>query len=128
MRLHVSYKITVDTLYDAVKFATAQGEGWVSFDYSEHGSRSNDHAFDVTLTGDGTTNRRRVNYGTARHIPTADKPYAATWNQWGWFFAHLFAIDPSMSCYAYSDAADFHDKTAGKFTGFDGYTYTAQGA
>jgi hypothetical protein len=40
--------------------------------------------------------------------------------------AHVFAVDPAARCWAYSEAADFHDQTRGRFTDYDGQTYTAR--
>jgi hypothetical protein len=127
MRIHTSNSVHSGTLNAACVAAGNIGQGWVDFARHElHGSRSHDRAWDIVLESDGTVNKRRVNPGTARGGDRFDLPYAATWDQWGVIFAHIFAADPGASCYAYGDAADFHDKTGGRFTDFDGYTYTAR--
>ena len=74
---------------------------------SEHGSRSREHAFEVTLTGESS---RWPNGGR-----TTDRGKAATWDQWGVFLAALYAIDPQMTCWAYSGAYEFHVRTAERF-------------
>ena len=84
----------------------------------EHGSASRVRAFDVTLRAWESVNlrtgqkRRHPNTGTrgADHYE-----YAATYDEWGWFFARLYAADPTARCWAYASAEDFHDKTEGKY-------------
>jgi len=65
------------------------------------GSRKRARAFDVILTGSNTRGQQ--------HDPRTP---AATYDEWGHFLAHLFAIDPKMVTPYYADAADFHTKTA----------------
>lgn len=106
MRLHT------DTLND-FDFYLAARVARVEFSkFSRHGSRSRDHAFDVTLTGES---RRRPNagIGSGDHIGTDD--YAATWDQWGVFLSVLFDLDPSMTSRYYTDREHFHDRTADRF-------------
>jgi hypothetical protein len=84
----------------------------------QRGSRSHTRAFDVILSSDGTLTRRRTQ--------TNRDAFSATWDQWGYFLGYVFAADPGATVPGvYSDAADFHEKTGGKFTSYDGYTYTA---
>lgn len=103
MKLHTD-KIHMNDVYNA---ATAAGP-MVSVGAGLAGSRSRSHAFNVTLTG---TSSRRPNSGQTG----AGDDYAATWDEWGMFFAHLYEIDPQMKCWAYDDADDFHFKTAARF-------------
>lgn len=79
--------------------------------YTVHGSRSHSLAVDVILSGDGVTGGGWGNSGT--HGAGAFK--AATWDQWGIFLNHLFAVDPSAKTRDYADADDFHWKTGGRF-------------
>jgi hypothetical protein len=44
-------------------------------------------------------------------------PPAASWDDWGRFFAAVFAIDPSARCGPYNGREDFHTKTDGKYNG-----------
>jgi len=99
MRLHTD-TIELHQVHQAAHVARAD------ITISVHGSRKRDHAFDVKLTGES---RRRPNGGSS------NSEYAATWDQWGVFLAHLFAIDPRMTCWAYRDGRDFFTKTAARF-------------
>ena len=69
-----------------------------------HGSRSRDHAFDVTLSGNSG---RRASFGRDYE--------AASWDQWGIFLGFIFENDPDAVCWAYKDAEDFHWKTGDRF-------------
>jgi hypothetical protein len=92
-------------------YAATAGIDGVSVELTSHGSRSRDHAFDVHLVAEQRKGRRRGNSGSYG----AGYDYAATWDEWGIFFAHLFAIDPEMTCYAYDGADDYHWQTNGRF-------------
>lgn len=78
------------------------------------GSRTHKHAFDVSLVGNSS---RRV---MAPPNGAGDET-AATWDEWGVFFANLFAIDPDARCGGtvkrpvYANGVDFHNKTGGRF-------------
>lgn len=119
MKLHVSNNVTTKTLHDAAKVAR------VTLEFTSHGSRSADHAFNVTLRGES---RRRPNFGTSK---TADRfagpysDYAATWDQWGVFFAEIFKADPYAHCTSYADVADFNEKTNDRFV--DGWPEDTHG-
>ena len=102
MKLHTD-KLTSADIYKA----TYDLPG-VSVDVTPKGSRSKDHAFDVRLTG---TSPRRPNSGRSG----AGDEYAATWDEWGIFFARLYEIDPEMTNWAYDNSDDFHWKTAARF-------------
>jgi hypothetical protein len=104
MRIHTD-KITFADLYRAAVNVTAHRHATVYVDgLTLHASRSRRAAWEVKLTGDGTHSRRR----------------AATWDQWGWFLAHLFDVDPEMIVGTpgrptYASADDFHARTDDKF-------------
>jgi len=105
MRLHSN----VIESSDVYRAASAAGSG-VSVTCTPHGSRKRSHAFEVTLTG---TSNRRPNSGTS--APQSDT-YAATWDEWGMFFAALYRLDPEMiSGSDYADAATFHYRTGDRF-------------
>ena len=111
MRIHSDTITSIDVLA-AANFAARAGHGRVTVDtLSRHGSRSRRQAWEVKLTGDGSHSRRRPNGGT---YGAADD-YAATWDSWGWFLAFLYSVDPRMTCWAYADAENFHERTDGKF-------------
>ena len=106
MRLHSD----ILTRTDVYKAARAAGSG-VSVTCTPHGSRKRSHAFEVTLTG---TSNRRPNYGNGQDNGRDD--YAATWDEWGMFFAALYSIDTEMIAgSAYADAATFHYRTGDRF-------------
>jgi len=102
MRIHTN-TLTASDLDDAARIARVEFGRM-----TEHGSRSRDHAFDVTLTGES---KRRPNGGTSG----ASDDYAATWDQWGVFLGVLFDRDPEMTCRAYKDFVDFDYVTKCRF-------------
>lgn len=113
MRMHTD-TLTSEDFYRAAKHASTFGHGIVYIeDCSRHGSRSRKQAFNVKLEGDGTVNKRPPNSG--RCGAHSEGCYAASWDQWGWFFAYLYQIDPTMKCWAYENVSDFHEKTKHKF-------------
>lgn len=117
MRIH-TYTLTERDVYEAAGAASKFGHGrcFVA-NLSRHGSRSHDHAFAVNLTGDGTVNKRRVNYGTSQTRDRFDREFAATWDQWGVFLAVLFDRDPDMIAGPYKGVDDFHRQTGNVFMG-----------
>jgi len=77
----------------------------------EHGSRTHARAFEVSLRG---SSRRRPNFWDGSDC------YAATWDQWGIFLAHIFDADTDARCGSvkhptYRDGDDFHAKTFRRF-------------
>jgi hypothetical protein len=107
MRLHT------DILTARQVYAATAGIDGVDVELTYHGSRSRDHAFDVHLIAESRKGRRRSNTGTYG----AGYDYAATWDEWGLFFAALFEDDPQMTCWAYDGADDFSRSTGGRFDG-----------
>jgi hypothetical protein len=111
MRIHTDTLNVID-LFEAARIARAD------VTYTAQGSRSRDHSFDVTLTG---FSKRRPNSG--KRGASWSSEYAATWDQWGVFFAVLFDRDPSMFCGiakrpAYRDRAHFHWATDDRFRSY----------
>lgn len=108
MRIHTNAQATA--LFHA---ATASG---TSLRVTGHGSRTHDRSFDVHLTG--SSNRRAMSPPKPHG---ASDDYAATWDEWGVFLAHVFAADPDARCGRsvkrpeYADAVDFHNRTFGRF-------------
>jgi len=101
MRIH-SDTLTRRDLWDAATIAR------VEFDrFDDKGSRSRDHAFDVTLEGES---RRRPN-NRGNH----NGAFAATWDQWGVFLAVLFSRDPGMVAPYYADHDEFNERTNHRF-------------
>ena len=101
MRIH-SDILTKGDIDDAIEDIPG-----VSVTVMSHGSRSRARAFEVRLTG------------TSSHRTMDGKDNAATWDEWGAFFANLFDLDGNMTCRAYKDENDFHDKTCSRFWVFD---------
>ena len=99
MRIH-SDSIRVSDLNAAARAAR------VDMEFTTHGSRKRDHAFNVNLTGES---KRRPNRNHA------SDEFAATWDQWGVFLAALFDVDPNASMTYYDGSADFHYRTAHRF-------------
>jgi uncharacterized protein YwbE len=117
MRLHTN--LTADnirTCLDQAKAGDIPSD--IVFDvFGETGSRSHPHGFEVHLAStqkntrdDGVT--RRTN-PMARH----DGPrYAASYDEWGWFLAELFAADRAAKAGPYKNEDDFHVKTRHAYT------------
>ena len=105
----VRMRIHTDTLtrQDIMSAARAARATWA---ITEHASRSHERAFEVKLRGE--SNRPNFYDG--------DGLYAATWDQWGVFFGHLYRQDPrmvtgSVKRPAYADADHFHACTFARF-------------
>ena len=109
-------RIHTDTL-TASNVQTAATTARVTLDrFTEHKSKSRDHAFDITLQGES---KRHQNGGTGK---------AATWDQWGVFLAVLFDMDDSLSIpRAYAHDSDFHYKTANRFAAIGHFPHDAHG-
>lgn len=100
MRIHTD-SIKYSDLLDAAKVARVEVE------ITSHGSRKRDHAYNVNLTGES---KRRPN---RRH---ESDEFAATWDQWGVFIAHLFSVDSDAVFGSMYDGEDeFHYRTAYRF-------------
>lgn len=98
MRIHTD-TVTVANIYDAARTARVTLDRFVVC-----GSKSRDHAFDITLQGES---RRNQNGGDGK---------AATWDQWGVFLAILFSLDENLTIpRAYADGEQFAFRTADRF-------------
>lgn len=102
-------KIHTDVL-NAGHLATAGTESTTVADLRVCGSRSRAKGFEVFLTG--SSPRRGAHYCEA----WGDYPPAATYDEWGWFLADLFALDPAMIAGPYKGADDFGVKTRGAYS------------
>lgn len=101
MRFHTDTLTTKD-LHDAARVAR------VDMEFTSHGSRSRDHAYNIRLLGES---RRRPNSGKRG----AGDDYAATWDQWGVFISYLFDRDPYMTTQYYADLDEFQYRTDYRF-------------
>jgi hypothetical protein len=101
MRIHSDTLDLVD-MHVAAKVAGVQ-----IIDLSEHGSRSRVRAFSWTLSGSGSY---RSQYRNSDHK-------AATWDEWGIFFAHLFNVDPLAHTgkWPYLSGVHFDWSTGGRY-------------
>jgi hypothetical protein len=116
MRIHTD--LDSSDIYAALSDAKEEGHvpATVHIELEEHGSRARERAFDVRLysnvktPGDG---RRRANTGNHG----ASEEWAATWDEWGFFFAALYDADESAivgsspARATYTDRAQFHETT-----------------
>lgn len=121
MRLHTDLH-TPESIDAALERAKAAGKipRHVSlYEHGWHGSTSRARGAEIKLGTDTKLpgDRRRWT-NTGRHGSSAtwgEGVYAATWAEWGWFLAELFAHDPHASCSRYEGEAGFHDSTGGVF-------------
>jgi hypothetical protein len=81
----------------------------VSAYITEHGSRSRERAFEVTLYAYAKDDLHR-RYGNTGGYGRSDD-VAATWDEWGLFMVALYEIDPEWTCTYYPTEADFYDRT-----------------
>lgn len=90
---------------------------------TEHRSQTHSWAYDVHLTGNYSHSsvngaaRKRTNSGTHG----AGYYFAATFDEWGYFFGALYDADPTARSGGtrtrpvYADREDFHDRTHGVY-------------
>lgn len=88
----------------------------VIVEVTRKGSRSHSYAYDVSLEwvgdkvkGDGRRHKNSGKYGADTGT------YAAFYDEWGWFLAQLFELDPNMVAGRYKGYTDFHQSTDFKF-------------
>lgn len=118
MKLH-SDIIDLTGVYDAM--LTAKRAGLVSADIAfvvlhKSPSRSRHNGFEIQLgTNDKTTGPSRSRKFKNSGHSGADNIYAATWDEWGFFIAELFAIDPDATFGSYKGLTDFNVQTGNKF-------------
>lgn len=105
MRIHTNALHLADIAH-AAKLAG------VTYDATQKGSRSRDHAFDVTLFGSGRTGGRWGNTGTRG----ASSEKSATWDEWGIFLNALFEADESVRvAKVYEDRESFDWATGSRY-------------
>lgn len=112
MRIHTD-TLTRQDLYAATRHA---GEAHLE-ECDEHGSRSRKRSYDVGLAvydgGKGTSHPYRRN--TGQYGAEGGAIWAATYDEWGWWLAALFELDPLMIAGVYKGYDDFHAKTSHKY-------------
>lgn len=117
MKLH-SDTLTVSDVQDAMKRAKDRGgvDRLVCFDtLAPRGSRSRKNGFEVRLEWVGTKvkgdGRRFTNSGNGG----ASDTYAAFYEEWGWFLAEVFDMDPDAKLDRYEGRDSFHQLTRHAF-------------
>lgn len=127
MKLHT--KLTANDVYSAMGRAHDRGASLnVGVTLNYRGSRSHDHAFDLSLGSNVSDDlpegykdqhgkvihkRKRRNSGQSG---ASLGEYAATWFEWRAFIAEIYRADPDAVFYGvYNGAADFHAKTGDQF-------------
>lgn len=73
------------------------------------GSRTRAHGFEVRM---GTDEKAK---GDGRRRTQDNEAYSASWDEWGWFIAELYAMDENMVFGPYKGYDDFLRKTRYKF-------------
>lgn len=120
MRLHTNVIGYTQTIRNALKAEQAAGRiaPHVSFKTLEQrGSRTHTFAYEVQLEADIRDNGRRAgNSGSFGAMRAEVDGYAATYDEWGWLIAALYAIDAdalwgSVKYPQYLDAAHFQERT-----------------
>lgn len=101
-------RIHSDTLHPSDFYKVVRDLPGVHVDVTKHGSRARNVAYEVRVTG---TSTRRTMDGSDQ---------AATWDEWGVFFARIFDLDGgalagSIKYPAYDGSADFHRQTGMRF-------------
>ena len=135
MRLHT--KLTADEVAQALRHAKAAGRiaPDVHFTVGRAGSsRTHPHSYEIQLgthdrdslpAGYTDQNGRGLRVRRARNSRHGGARYAATWHEWGWLIAEVFAADPgsrwgdnparSRRPWGYFSPEDFRAKTGGAF-------------
>lgn len=138
MRLHT--RLYSQGLRDALR--RAQDKGLIARDvemtvFAPGRSRTHDYGYEIQL---GTYYRHSLprgyrdqrgnamNVRRHRNSNHGEAEWAATWHEWGWFIAEIFAADPTARwgadpsrsarpeyAWGYSSPDDFHAKTGGQF-------------
>lgn len=135
MRLHTK----LDYIGVAYALQQAKRAGYVTGDVmfagglKPYGSRTHPGAFEVQLgtyekdslpEGYRDQNGQRLHVrrfkntgdsGASSEWATGENIWAATWDEWGWFIAYVFAADPDARFGHYASYAGFMTQTNGKF-------------
>lgn len=117
MRIHLNERpYVLQTALDRARESGVVAESVGFTDYSLHGSRSHAGAVEVRLVSWQKLpgeKRRRPNSGQWGNTETVF--WAATWHEWGWFFAHVFDLDPTAKAGPYDGVDEFHRLTDDQF-------------
>ena len=120
MKLHT--KLDYSQITNAMREVKQRGQVtedvfFVQFDYEN--SRSHANGWKIQLgTFDKTTGPTKSRHykNTGQWGADSDsRIWAATYNEWGWFIAEIFEMDPDATFGYYKGINDFHKKTGWKF-------------
>jgi hypothetical protein len=92
----------------------AQDVGFISFEYEA--SRARPAGWLVYLGSDDRWVRTENGIHKRRRSQKDFNYYAATYDEWGWFIAEIFAADETAIFGTYKSPAHFHMETGNKFT------------
>jgi hypothetical protein len=123
MRLHTTTIAYTGEVRRALR--SAQDAGLVADDIhfvvgpEPHGSRKRAHAYEIQLGTDNKYSGRDLNKnGSIKNRRPkntgqygSSQVYAASYDEWGWFIAGIFAADPDAIFGPYDGLEDFVDKT-----------------
>lgn len=119
MRLHTDKldRFDVAQAIVASHSTNPEGRGYMADVIEPHGSRTRDHAFEVALVGYGDRHTRARAWGQPIYGKGEqwEAPRAATYDDWGYFIAEVFALDPDAVFGPYKGIEDFHAQTRYKF-------------
>lgn len=116
MRIHTNKSANARNIIGA-SLGHAKYAGHVSSDvgfvvYEPHRSKTHGVAIEVQLGTDDKTSgptKSRHFKNSGKH--GADRLYAATYDEWGWFLSYLFDLDFEAVAGPYKGRDDFHKKT-----------------
>ena len=117
MRIHTS--LSEGDFYAVLRADERLGQDLYFESLTEHGSRTHDRAFEVKIW---SHNRTSISGAKRRHpnsgFSGGASEYGATFDEWGYFLAVLFELDPNARVASvYEHRGEFHDRT--------GYAYLA---
>jgi hypothetical protein len=110
MRLHsdVLTGSDITRIFHTAKAAHMSPETYI--EYTSHGSRSRQNAFEVRLGAYAKRAGERRSYKNSGGYGASEE-YAATYDEWGHFIEALFTVDPDMIFGGYKGVDDYHAQT-----------------
>jgi hypothetical protein len=121
MRLHTDKLQYVDILraLTASWETSPDGGGYHADVVERKGSRTRDHAFEIALVGLSSRHKRARAWGEKRasgyYLDRSSNPRAASYDDWGYFIAQLFKLDPDAVFGPYKGVDDFNAQTKHRF-------------
>lgn len=118
MKLHSN---TLDTFDISRALQAGKNAGLIADDiyftqFNPAGSRKRARGFEIQLgTHDKSSGPTNSRYYKNSGNSGADSVWAATYDEWGWFIAYLFASDPEAIFGPYLGLDSFNQQTKNKF-------------